>query len=182
MMTRRALFLDKDGVINADHGYVCTPERTDFIEGIFDLCRDATRRGFLNVVVTNQAGIARGYYSEAQFLAYMDWMRDEFRNRHAQLDAIYYCPHHPVHGIGVYRRECGCRKPKPGMILAAARDLDLDLSGSVLLGDAASDIAAGRAGGVGTCVQLDHDLSHAASARTLDPVCVARVRAVLARR
>ncbi|TAN04634.1 MAG: HAD family hydrolase [Rhodanobacteraceae bacterium] len=154
MTARRALFLDKDGVINVDHGYVCTPERTDFIDGIFDLCRASTRNGFLNVVVTNQAGIARGHYAESQFLAYMDWVRSEFRKRDARLDAVYYCPHHPVHGIGDYLRDCECRKPKPGMLLAAQRDLGLDLGGSILIGDSGSDIGAGEAAGVGTCLRV----------------------------
>lgn len=153
-MSRRALLLDKDGVINVDHGYVCTPERTDFIEGIFDLCRAATQRDFLNIVVTNQAGIARGYYTEGEFLAYMDWIRGEFRARCAQIDAVYYCPHHPVHGRGAYLRKCDCRKPNPGMILRASRDLGLDLTRSVMLGDTASDSAAGEAAGVGVCVEL----------------------------
>ncbi len=154
MTGRRALFLDKDGVINVDHAYVCTPERTDFIEGIFELCRAATGHGFLNVVVTNQAGIARGYYTEPEFLAYMEWVRDEFRKRDAQLDAVYYCPHHPEHGIGEYLRDCECRKPKPGMLLAAQRDLRLDLAGSILIGDSESDLEAGRAAGIGMCVRL----------------------------
>jgi len=150
----RALFLDKDGVINVDHGYVCTPERTEFIDGIFELCRAATGHGCLNVVITNQAGIARGYYTEKEFLAYMDWMRGEFRRRGAQLDAVYYCPHHPVHGVGDYLRDCDCRKPKPGMILAAQRELGLDLAASLLLGDKPSDLAAGKAAGVGTCIEM----------------------------
>lgn len=154
MTGRRALFLDKDGVINVNHGYVCTPERTDFIDGIFGLCRTSTRHGFLNVVVTNQAGIARGYYSERQFLAYMDWVRGEFRERGAQLDAVYYCPHHPVHGLGEYLRDCECRKPKPGMLLAAQRDLALDLAGSMLLGDSASDAAAAASAGIGRIFML----------------------------
>ncbi len=152
MMARRALFLDKDGVINIDHGYVCSPERTEFVGGIFDLCREATRHDFLNIVITNQAGIARGYYTEQQFLAYMDWLRGEFRTYDAQIDAVYYCPHHPVHGLGEYLRDCGCRKPKPGMIIQAQRDHNLDLADSVLLGDCTSDIAAGEAAGVGTCI------------------------------
>lgn len=154
MTGRRALFLDKDGVINVDHGYVCTPERTQFIGGIFELCRAATVRGCLNVVVTNQAGIARGYYTEPEFLAYIDWLREEFRRHDAQLDAVYYCPHHPQHGRGRYLRDCECRKPKPGMIVTAARELGLSLPACALLGDSPSDIAAGHAADVGTCVQL----------------------------
>lgn len=154
MSGRRALFLDKDGVINVDHGYVCTPERTEFVEGIFDVCRTASKRGYLVLVVTNQAGIGRGYYSEQEFLAYMDWVRGAFAGRGAQLDAVYYCPHHPVHGVGQYRRTCECRKPAPGMIQAAQREWGLDLAHSVFVGDSASDVQAGEAAGVGTCIML----------------------------
>lgn len=154
MSGRKALFLDRDGVINVDHGYVCTPGRTDFIDGIFELCRVARQAGHLLVVITNQAGIGRGYYSEQQFLDYMDWMRGEFERRGATLDAVYHCPHHPTDGIGDYRRECECRKPAPGMILRARRDLGLDLARSTLVGDKASDVAAGRAAGVGCCIQI----------------------------
>jgi len=151
---RQALFLDRDGVINVDHGYVCAPERTEFIDGIFELCRAARQAGHLLVVITNQAGIGRGYYSEQQFLDYMDWMRAEFRQRGVPLDAVYHCPHHPTEAVGEYRRECDCRKPAPGMILRAERELCLDLARSTLVGDKPSDIAAGRAAGVGSCIQI----------------------------
>lgn len=154
MSGKRALFLDRDGVINVDHGYVCTPERTEFVEGIFELCRVANRHDFLVVVVTNQAGIARGFYSEREFLAYMDWMRTAFLAHGARLDAVYYCPHHPLEGKGQYLRACECRKPAPGMILSAQRELDLDLLHSVLVGDSPSDVQAGNAAGVGTCLML----------------------------
>lgn len=175
MSPRRALFLDRDGVINVDHGYVCSPEQTQFIDGIFGLCRAATQRGFLNVVITNQAGIARGYYSESDFLAYMDWMRGEFRKHDARLDAVYYCPHHPLHGHGDYLCDCDCRKPKPGMILRAVRDLDLDLAGSVMLGDTASDIAAGEAAGVGVCIELPTPRLGEEPATAIDEVTARRV-------
>lgn len=163
MSDRRALFLDKDGVINVDHGYVCTPERTEFVEGIFDVCRVATRRGHLVVVITNQAGIGRGYYSEREFLAYMDWVRSVFAERGAQLDAVYYCPHHPVHGVGQYLRVCECRKPAPGLILSAQHDLGIDLAHSVFVGDRPSDMQAGAAAGVGTCIML-HPVNEGSSA------------------
>lgn len=166
MTDRRALFLDKDGVINIDHGYVCTPERTDFIDGIFDLCRVTTQHGFLNVVVTNQAGIARGYYTEQEFLEYMDWVRGEFRKREAQLDAVYYCPHHPVYGQGDYLRDCECRKPKPGMILAAQREWNIDLPRSLLIGDSPGDLEAGEVAGVGNCL-IARTVSESGAGRTI---------------
>ncbi|HET7161470.1 MAG TPA: HAD family hydrolase [Rhodanobacteraceae bacterium] len=179
-MAARALFLDKDGVINVDHGYVSSPERTIFINGIFDLCRAATRHGFLNVVVTNQAGIARGYYTEENFMAYMDWMRGEFRGHGAQLDAVYYCPHHPVHGIGKYLLDCDCRKPGSGMILRAARELDLDLTRSVMLGDKPTDTAAGQAAGVGTVIEFPALRPTGTGAVSLDSASMARVLDALA--
>lgn len=181
MKHQRALFLDKDGVVNIDHGYVCTPERTEFIGGIFDLCHAATKQGYLNVVVTNQAGIARGYYSEQQFLEYMDWVRSEFHARDAQIDAVYYCPHHPVHGLGKYLLDCDCRKPKPGMILAARRDLDLDLTGSLLIGDSASDLAAGEAAGVGTCIEMRIVREGNESNGKLDPATVQHILQTMTR-
>lgn len=153
----KALFLDRDGVINIDHGYVCTAERTEFVEGIFELCRAARMQGYLIVVVTNQSGIARGYYSEQDFHAYMDWMRGEFAAHGAPLDAVYYCPHHPDTGSQEYRRDCECRKPKPGMLRRAAHELSLDLAASIMLGDSSSDMDAARAGGVGTRLLLTGD-------------------------
>lgn len=146
----KALFLDRDGVINVDHGYVCTVERTEFVEGIFELCRAARMQGYLTVVVTNQSGIARGYYTEQDFHVYMDWMRSEFAARGAPLDAVYYCPHHPDTGSQEYRRDCECRKPKPGMLRRAAQELGLDLAASIMLGDSLTDMEAARAAGVGT--------------------------------
>jgi D-glycero-D-manno-heptose 1,7-bisphosphate phosphatase len=154
MTGHKALFLDRDGVINVDHGYVCTPERTEFVGGIFELCHVARQTDHFLVVITNQAGIARGYYSEQQFLEYTDWMRGVFQQHGTPLDAVYYCPHHPTGGVGEYRRECDCRKPAPGMILSAQRDLSLDLGRSTLVGDKDSDVEAGVAAGVGSCIRI----------------------------
>lgn len=154
---KRALFLDRDGVINVDHGYVCSPDRTEFVDGIFELVEAANALDFSVVVATNQAGIARGYYTEADFRAYMDWMHGVFRVHDAHLDALYFCPHHPVHGRGEYLRDCDCRKPKPGMLLCARRDLGLDLGMSLLIGDKPSDLEAGRTAGVGSNLLLGSD-------------------------
>lgn len=153
-MGRPALFLDRDGVINVDIGYLHTPEGCVFMDGIFELTRQAREAGYLVVVVTNQAGIGRGYYTEAQFHAFMDWMRARFRNEGSALDAVYYCPDHPVHGIGKYRRDTDMRKPGPGMFRLAARELDIDLASSLMVGDSPTDMAAGRAAGVGTLLFL----------------------------
>ena len=154
-MKKPALFLDRDGVINVDHGYVHTPERFDFIDGIFEVVAAANRAGYLVVVVTNQAGIGRGYYSEAQFHVLTDWMKARFAERGLSIDAVYFCPHHPEHGIGEYGRECDCRKPSPGMLLQAERELRIDMARSIFIGDKLSDMAAGRAAGVSTLLHLD---------------------------
>ncbi len=160
---RRALFLDRDGVINRNHGYVHTPERTDWVPGIFELVARASTAGLLPVVVTNQAGIARGYYDEAAFLAYTAWVHDQFRRRGAPIAATYFCPHHPDAGLGELRCACACRKPEPGMLLAAAGLLDLDLPASLLVGDNESDIEAARRAGVGATLRVAADDGGAAA-------------------
>lgn len=146
---RRALFLDRDGVINIDHGYVYEPERFDFVEGIFTACRSAIECGYHIFVITNQAGIGRGYYTEQQFHEVSDWMRRQFLDRGVELAGIYFCPFHPEHGVGEYKQESSFRKPGPGMILQAACEHDLDLAASILVGDKETDIEAGVAAGVG---------------------------------
>lgn len=157
---RSALFLDRDGVINVEKNYVHRIEEFEFVEGIFDLCRTGTQRGMLIVVVTNQAGIGRGFYTEAQFLQLTDWMRQRFAEEHAPIGAVYFCPYHPECGIGEYRKESYDRKPNPGMILRARDELQLDLSQSILVGDKATDVLAGKAAGVGTTVLLGEDHEH----------------------
>lgn len=148
---RRALFLDRDGVINVDRGYVHAAEQTEWMPGVFAFCRQAVRLGFAPVIITNQAGIARGLYSEDQFLTYTRWLHARLRERGVPVLATYYCPHHPEHGLGEFRCRCDCRKPAPGMLISAIRDLGIDPARSVLVGDKESDLVAGRAAGVGTC-------------------------------
>lgn len=151
---RRALFLDRDGVINVEKNYVHRIEDFEFMPGIFELCSTARERGLALVVVTNQAGIGRGYYTEAEYQRLTAWMLGEFRARGIPLDAVHHCPYHPTAGIGDYRRESFDRKPNPGMLLKARDALGLDLPRSVLIGDKPSDIAAGRAAGVGHLLLL----------------------------
>lgn len=148
---KRALFLDRDGVVNVDRGYVHSADATTWVPGIFDLVRAARAAGYLPIVVTNQAGIARGYYSEDQFLEYTAWVHASFRGAEAPLLATFYCPHHPTAGIGVLLCECACRKPRPGMLLAAAEAYALDLAQSRLIGDTQGDLGAARNAGLGDC-------------------------------
>ncbi|MBU6261143.1 MAG: HAD family hydrolase [Burkholderiales bacterium] len=152
---RRALFLDRDGVINVDHGYVHRVEQFEFCPGIVELIAHANARGWAVVVVTNQSGIARGYYGEADFEALTAWMQAELARRGATVDRVYHCPCHPEQGVGAYRRESPLRKPNPGMLLQAAAELGLDLAASVIVGDSESDIEAGRRAGLGRLILVD---------------------------
>ena len=145
-----ALLLDRDGVINADLGHVHRIADFRFIDGIFDVCRAARDLGFLIIVVTNQAGIGRGLYTEREYRRLTAWMLRQFRQRAIAIARVYHCPFHPRYGKGRYRRESALRKPAPGMILKACKEFDLDLAASVLIGDKQSDIVAGKAAGVGT--------------------------------
>jgi D-glycero-D-manno-heptose 1,7-bisphosphate phosphatase len=150
----KALFLDRDGVINVEQCYVHSREQFHFREGIFELCRTAQYLGYVLFVVTNQAGIARGYYTEAEFLELTEWMVHQFAGQGIKIAHVYYCPYHPVHGTGRYRCDSPDRKPKPGMLLRARADFNLDLPASILIGDQLSDIDAADAAGVGTKILL----------------------------
>jgi len=152
--SRPALFLDRDGVINVDYGYVHKVSDFVFVPGIFALCTRAMAAGYRLVVVTNQAGIARGYYTESQFVELMDWMRQEFLLRSIQLDGVYFSPYHPLYGLGAYRVDSPCRKPRPGMLHQASADLGIDLSRSMLIGDNYTDIQAGAAAGLSRLILL----------------------------
>ncbi len=146
-MSHRALFLDRDGVINVNHGYVHRLDQVEWVDGIFDLTRAAIGFGLKLIIVTNQAGIGRGYYSEDDFHLLTDWMKARFVEAGAPLTAVYFCPFHPD-GLGQYRRSSDRRKPAPGMLLDACRDHRIDLPRSFLVGDQLSDIEAGQAAGL----------------------------------
>jgi D-glycero-D-manno-heptose 1,7-bisphosphate phosphatase len=150
----RALFLDRDGVINVEKNYVHRVEDFEFMPGIFELCRRAGELGYLLVVVTNQAGIGRGFYTEADFQRLTEWMVAAFGDAGVAISRVYHCPYHPTAGFGAYRQDSFDRKPRPGMLLKARDDLNLDLARSVLIGDKDSDMLAGRAAGVGQLIKL----------------------------
>lgn len=147
---KRAVFLDRDGVINVDNGYVSQRDDFEFIDGVIDACKALKEKGYLLVVITNQSGIARGYFSEEQFHTLTEWMDWSLADRGVDLDGLYYCPHHAEKGIGEYKIDCDCRKPKPGMLIGAIADLNIDVSQSILVGDKVSDIQAGLAAGIKT--------------------------------
>ena len=148
-MQKRAVFLDRDGVINVNRGYVYDVENFKFIDGIFEVARGAYECGYRLIVVTNQSGIGRGYYTEQQFNQLTDWMCNEFLSEGAPIQKVYFSPFHPTAGIGAYRKDDVSRKPSPGMIHQAQREMNLDLRSSILIGDNAIDIQAGIAAGVG---------------------------------
>ena len=143
-----ALFLDRDGVINEEGGYLYRIEDFHFVDGIFSLCRTAQVLGYRIVIVTNQAGIARGLYTTQDFETLMAHVRAEFKNESVHIDAVYHSPFHPNHGPPEFRQDHPFRKPSPGMLLQAAADLDLDLPRSIMVGDRCTDIAAANSAGL----------------------------------
>jgi D-glycero-D-manno-heptose 1,7-bisphosphate phosphatase len=147
MGTRRAVFLDRDGTINIEVQYLSKVEDFQFIPGVPLALKRLKDAGFLLVVVTNQSGIGRGYYDEAALKAVHDHMHQELAAYGAAVDACYFCPHHPKHASGPYLKECDCRKPMPGMLLQAARELDIDLAASFMIGDKLADVEAGLKAG-----------------------------------
>ena len=152
---RPAAFIDRDGVINAERHYVHRIEDFHVLPGVYDGLRALARAGFVLVVVTNQAGIAKGLYDEAAFERLTDHMQALMAAEGIALEAVYHCPHHPAGSVAAYAVECDCRKPAPGMLLQAAREHRLDLARSVMIGDKPSDTQAGRAAGVALTVLVE---------------------------
>lgn len=146
-VTRPAVFMDRDGVLFEDTGHVHRPDQVRWTDGVFETIRRLNDSGYYIFVVTNQAGVARGYYTESDVSAFHGWINGELRRHGAHIDAFYYCPHHPEGAVGAYRIDCDCRKPKPGMILSAAAEWPILWERSFLVGDNQSDLeAATRAG------------------------------------
>lgn len=140
---KKAIFLDRDGTLNVDHGYVHEIDQFQFIEGSIEALQQLKAMGYLLVLVTNQSGIARGYFSEQQFLQLTEWMDWSLADRGVDLDGIYYCPHH-IDGKGEYQQDCDCRKPKAGMLLQAIKELNIDPDRSFMVGDKIEDLLAGN--------------------------------------
>jgi D-glycero-D-manno-heptose 1,7-bisphosphate phosphatase len=144
---RPAVFIDRDGTLTEEVGYVNHPSRLRLLPRSAEAIRRLNEAGIAAVVATNQAGLARGYFSEEVMHAVHERLLQQLNDAGAHLDGLYVCPHHPTEGVAPFRADCDCRKPKPGLLVRAAGDLDLDLSGSVMVGDKASDLLA--AGPVG---------------------------------
>ncbi|QOP46138.1 D-glycero-beta-D-manno-heptose 1,7-bisphosphate 7-phosphatase [Sulfurimonas paralvinellae] len=147
---KKALFLDRDGVVNVEKEYLYKQEDFEFIDGIFELCRHYQDLGYLIFVVTNQSGIARKFYTEEDFEKLTQWMLEVLKNNGVTITKVYHCPHHPeISGV------CECRKPKPGMLLEAAGEFDVDLQNSIMIGDKERDIEAGLNAGLRENYLLD---------------------------
>lgn len=135
----KAVFLDRDGIINVDKEYVHLIEDIEFQDGIFPFCRRIQERGYKPVVVTNQAGVAKGFFPEEDIDRLHSWMKREFQKHDVDILDFFYCPHHPEGVREAYRKESLCRKPNPGMLLAAAEKWGIDLTKSFMVGDKPSD-------------------------------------------
>jgi len=144
----KAAFLDRDGVINIEKNYVNQVEDFVFIDGVIEACYLLNQAGYKIIIITNQAGIGRGYYTEDDFMNLTNWMLDKFKYHKVKIEGVYFCPHHATHGKGKYLQSCECRKPMPGMINRAILEHQLDVDSSFLVGDKLSDIQAGQAAGV----------------------------------
>jgi D-glycero-D-manno-heptose 1,7-bisphosphate phosphatase len=154
-MAASALFLDRDGVVNVDRGYVGRIDQFEFMPGIFELVRFAAHELRWPVIIaTNQSGIGRGLFDEAAYDTLRRWMCSRFAAENAPLARVYHCPYHPVHGIGDYRQDHPWRKPNPGMFLQAARDFGLDLATCALIGDGMRDIEAAAAAGISIRIRV----------------------------
>lgn len=144
-MGKRAVFLDRDGTINEEVGYLSDPAQVTLLPGAAEALARLRDAGFKLVVVTNQSGIARGYMSEADLAAVNESLARQLEGQGAGIDEYYFCPHHPEHGD---KKDCDCRKPRPGMAKRAAREHGIDLGRSYFVGDKCSDVELGiNAGG-----------------------------------
>ena len=142
---RPAAFLDRDGVLNVDHGYVYRPEQLEWIDGAREAVRLLNTAGYYVFVISNQSGVARGYFDEAAVKSFHAHMQDGLAAQGAHIDAFYFCPHHPEGVIRSLAVSCRCRKPAPGMLEQAVREWPIDLGASFLIGDKDDDVAAAKA-------------------------------------
>lgn len=149
---RRAVFLDRDGTINVEKEYLHRPEDLELIAGVGHAIAQLNRAGFLVIVVTNQSGVARGYFSVADVNRLHQVLQQQLAAEGAHVDAFYLCPHHPDKGLDAFRLDCDCRKGRPGMLLQAAAEWNIDLTASFMVGDKESDLVAGIAAGCHPCL------------------------------
>ena len=158
----KALFLDRDGVVNVEKNYLHKIEEFELVEGIVEVCRAYQESGYLIIIVTNQSGISRGYYSEEDFAILSQWMVKYFKTLGITITHIYHCPHHEsIDGV------CDCRKPEPGMFISAQKEYDLDMAHSVMIGDNERDIEAAQRAGVGMNILFSSDVIESKANRVI---------------
>lgn len=176
-MSRKAIFMDRDGTVSDEVGYVNHIDRYRLLPRSAEAIRRINAAGFLSFVITNQSGVARGLFDEALILKVHETLGRWLNEAGARLDGIYYCPHHPKEGEPPWRLACDCRKPKPGLLLRAAREHDVDLASSYMIGDTVLDIEAARnVGATGVLVLTGYgkgDLVYRMAQRGLQPAHVA---------
>lgn len=143
-----AVFFDRDGVLNVDHGYTYRAEDFQWMPGAVETVKYFNEHNYLVIVITNQSGVARGYYTEADVNALHEYMNVELKKQGAHIDSFYYCPHHPEGKIAKYKVKCNCRKPAPGMLRQAMEEWPISKEGSLVIGDKPSDVLAAEAAGM----------------------------------
>lgn len=153
----KAAFLDRDGVVNIDHAYVNKKEHFDFVEGALEGIKTLSQKGYAPVLITNQSGIGRGKYTIFDFKKLCFWLEGILSRQGSPLLAVYFCPHHPEKAFAPFLQDCFCRKPQPGMLLAAQEDLNIDLSSSLFIGDKDSDMEAALRAGIPTRILVQSD-------------------------
>lgn len=159
---RKALFLDRDGVVNVEKNYLHKIEDFELIDGIVEVCRAYQEQGYLIIIVTNQSGISRGFYNEEDFAILSQWMVEHLKTLGITITHIYHCPHHEsINGA------CECRKPEPGMFLSAQQEYDLDMACSVMIGDNERDIEAALRAGVGMNILLSKEITQSHANRVI---------------
>ena len=149
-MANKAVFLDRDGTINVDVGYAHKLEELKIISGVIEGLKELQELDYKLIIVTNQAGIGRGYYTKEDYHDFQLKLRQELNKQGIFITEEYFCPHHPEKGIGEYKKNCNCRKPKTGMLEQASNDFNIDLTQSWLIGDKPGDIQAGNSAGCKT--------------------------------
>ena len=157
MRTQKAIFLDRDGTLIEEVGHLHRTEDIAIYPEAFAAVRKINRNGALAIVITNQSAIARGLLDDKELAELHGFLQEEFRRKEARIDAFYYCPHHPEAGTGTYTQKCTCRKPQPGMLMRAARELQLEMATSYMIGDKLVDVEAGhRAGCRSVLIKTGH--------------------------
>lgn len=156
-MMNKAVFLDRDGTINIDKGYVYKIEDFEFIKGVPNAIKMLNDNGYKVIVITNQSGVARGFYSEEAVIKLHRYINNLLKGYDAHIDGFYYCPHHVEYGLGKYKIDCNCRKPKPGLLDKAILDFNIDESKSWMIGDNISDILAGKAANIRSILLDDEE-------------------------